>query len=517
MSYVLARNFRRFRAGRVATAVRDNERAAAALGVNPRVAKLSAFTLSGALAGLAGGLYVIAQQGIGFNGYNVENSFAVFSMVVVGGLGSLPGALIGAIYYEGCQYFLTGGAQLLATGAGLTLLIMFVPGGLGEILFNLRDLVLRRIAVARGLSVPFFTARAGAAGETILRPDDDTGAVAPTPVTPRVAAVNGDRAPQLLVCHGLDAGYDKVQVLFHVDLDVGDGEIVALLGTNGSGKSTVLRVLSGLLAADQGSVHYAGTDITRADPIDRVRQGIVMVPGGRGVFPSLTVAENLRMGGWLRRHDPRTLGATPPGSSDYSRCSSDGSGTRAGDLSGGEQQMLTLSQALLCEPRLLLIDELSLGLAPTVVAGLLDVVRELAMAGTTIVVVEQSLNVAASLAQRGVFLERGAVRFNGRTAELAERPDLARSVFLAIGTGQRAVGPTTIVATRRFASPSTTSPSTSAGSSLSTTSASRPGPAKCSGSSARTGRGRQRSSTCARASCAPTRGRSSSTARTSRR
>jgi ABC-type branched-subunit amino acid transport system ATPase component/ABC-type branched-subunit amino acid transport system permease subunit len=448
ISLLLARNFRRFRPGRVTTAVRDNERGAAAFGVSPRGAKLTAFAFSGGLSGLAGGLYVVAQQGIGFNGYNVENSFAVFTMVVVGGLGSLPGALIGALYYEGCQYFLSGSAQLLATGAGLTFLIMFFPGGLGEIVFRGRDALLRALARRRRLVVPSFTERAGAAGETLAGATQDSAtqvsatrataslngadhAAPAQPLDPVLPAlVFDDTVPDVIFsCQGLDAGYGTVQVLFSVDVAVGNGEILALLGTNGAGKSTVLRAMSGLLPASAGRVILDGEDITRMDPLERVRQGLVMVPGGRGVFPSLTVTENLRLGGWLRRRDPALAAATRD-VLDLFPALERRLGTRASDLSGGEQQMLTLGQALLCRPRVLMIDELSLGLAPTIVAELLGVVRRLAEEGTTVVVVEQSLNVAAALAGRGVFLERGEVRFTGPVAELAERPELARSVFL---------------------------------------------------------------------------------------
>jgi ABC-type branched-subunit amino acid transport system ATPase component/ABC-type branched-subunit amino acid transport system permease subunit len=448
VSYLLARNFRRFRTGRTTTAVRDNERGAAAFGVSSRAAKLTAFTFSGALSGLAGGLYVVAQQGIGFNGYNVEYSFAVFTMVVVGGLGSLPGALIGALYYEGCQYFLTGAAQLLATGAGLTLLIMFVPGGLGELVFRLRDAALRALAARRGIAVPSLSERAGAAGESLLPtgPDDT-----PPAGLPATRPFEDPVTVPMLACRGLNAGYDGVQVLFDVELSAGAGDVLALLGTNGAGKSTVLRAISGLLASKGGTVLFDGTDISGLDPVARVKRGLVTVPGGRGVFPSLTVHENLRLGGWLRRRDP-SLARSTDEVLELFPALAHRLETRAADLSGGEQQMLTLAQALLCRPKVLMIDELSLGLAPTVVAELMEVVRRLAEDGITVIVVEQSLNVAAALAERGVFLERGQVRFVGSVSELVERPDIARSVFLraAVTDGGRDRAPLETDAPPRF-------------------------------------------------------------------
>ncbi len=420
--YLVARNFRRLRAGRVSVAVRDNERGAAAFGVRPYAAKLTAFCLSGALAGVAGGLYVVGQRGIGFSGYNPELSIVVFTMVVVGGLGSLPGALLGALYVEFAQYFLkNGAAQLLATGAGLLVLLMIVPGGLGEVVFRLRDRLLIALARVRRISVPSFTVRASASGESVHVPATD-------PVE-RVPVNTPERHP-LITCARLDASYGSLQVLFGVDLSVDQGEILALLGTNGAGKSTVLRVMAGLMPPVAGQLLYDGRDISREDTVSRVRAGLVMVPGGRGVFPSLTVMENLRLGGWLQRHDPEALRRQTARVLELFAPLSRRLHTRAAELSGGEQQMLTLAQALLCRPKVLLIDELSLGLAPSVVAELLEVVRKLAGSGTTVVLVEQSLNVAAALAARAVFLERGQVRFCGSTADLADRPGLARSVFL---------------------------------------------------------------------------------------
>jgi ABC-type branched-subunit amino acid transport system ATPase component/ABC-type branched-subunit amino acid transport system permease subunit len=426
--YLLARNFRRTRAGRVAVAVRDNERGAAAFGVSPRRAKLVAFAFSGALAGVAGGLYGVALRGIGFSGFDPEKSVVVFTMVVVGGLGSLPGALLGALYVEGAQYFLSGAAQLLATGAGLLLLLMVVPGGLGEVAYSIRDRLLSMVAAARSIEVPSLRRSATPSSGSLSE-----GAVEDLPEglpEVRAEATPVEEAAPLLRCHGVDAAYGQVRVLFGVDFEVAENEVLALLGTNGAGKSTVLRVISGLMRPQAGNVVFAGRDISAMDPVERVKAGIVTVPGGRGVFPSLSVTENLRLGSWLSRHDQRAVESGRRRVLELFEALTHRLDTQAGSLSGGEQQMLTLAQALLCRPKLLLIDELSLGLAPTVVAELLQVVRQLADEGTTIVVVEQSLNVAATLAPQAVFMERGQVRFRGPTAELAERPDLARAVFL---------------------------------------------------------------------------------------
>ena len=243
----------------------------------------------------------------------------------------------------------------------------------------------------------------------------------------------------MLHVSGLTASYGSLQVLFGVDLDIAEGEIVALLGTNGAGKSTVLRAVAGLIPSTDGKVSLDGADLAGV-PTDRIAaSGFSLMPGGRGVFPTLTVEENLRLATWLLRSDPAGAAAAREEMLDLFPALRERIGIMAGNLSGGEQQMLSLAMAFVTKPKVLCIDELSLGLAPTVVAQLCDRVRAIHAAGTTIVLVEQSVNVALLLAERAVFLEKGEVRFRGPTAELLERPDLLRSVF--IGAGRHESGP----------------------------------------------------------------------------
>jgi branched-chain amino acid transport system ATP-binding protein len=238
----------------------------------------------------------------------------------------------------------------------------------------------------------------------------------------------------LLQIEGIDVSYGQTQVLFGVDLEIGEGEMVALLGTNGAGKSTVLRAVAGLTPPTRGTVRFAGRDITKLDAAATSRLGITQVPGGRGVFPSLSVAENLRVAGWSRRKERADLQARQEQCLEWFPALQRRWDTAAGDLSGGEQQMLSLSQALLSRPRLLMIDELSLGLAPTVVEDLLQIVRAIHDDGAAVVLVEQSVSTALRLADRAVFLEKGEIRFEGPTAELLERDDILRAVYLR-GTG----------------------------------------------------------------------------------
>jgi len=234
---------------------------------------------------------------------------------------------------------------------------------------------------------------------------------------------------KLLLVRGVEVSYGGVQVLFGVDLEVGEGEVVALLGTNGAGKSTLLNAISGVTEADRGAVIFDGRDITHAPPNEIAALGIAQAPGGKGVFPSLTVAENLELAAWLHRKGDR--GDALARVHELFPVLQTRRADPAGDLSGGQQQMLALAMAFLSRPRLLMVDELSLGLAPVVVGQLLPILQDLRAQGTTIILVEQSVNVALEVADEAFFLEKGEVRFTGPTAELLERPDILRSVFLA--------------------------------------------------------------------------------------
>jgi ABC-type branched-subunit amino acid transport system ATPase component/sugar phosphate permease len=234
----------------------------------------------------------------------------------------------------------------------------------------------------------------------------------------------------LLQVRNLDFSYGLVQVLFDVHLDVRRGEILALLGTNGAGKSTLLRAISGLALPDRGVVRLDGRNVTYTTAEDRVRFGVVQVPGGKAVFSDLTVYENLIAGAYSYIWETDRVAARVREVLELFPRLAERLDQPAGTLSGGEQQMLALAKALLLDPQVLLIDELSLGLAPVIVQDLLAVVERLRADGMTIVIVEQSVNVALSVADRAVFMEKGEVRFEGPAAELLHRDDLVRAVFL---------------------------------------------------------------------------------------
>jgi len=248
---------------------------------------------------------------------------------------------------------------------------------------------------------------------------------------------------KLLLVRNVDVSYDNVQVLFGVNLEIDEGEIVALLGTNGAGKSTLLKAIAGVVPADAGAIVFDGRDATYTPPHEVAARGIVMVPGGQGVFPSLTVAENLRLATWLINSHHERVAATESVLERFPVLR-DRLDQPAANLSGGQQQMLTLGMALLAKPRLLMIDELSLGLAPSIVAELLEAVKALKELGVTIILVEQSVNVALTVAETAYFMEKGEIRFHGPTSDLLQRPDVLRSVFLeGAASVERATEPRT--------------------------------------------------------------------------
>ncbi|MFN2465606.1 MAG: ATP-binding cassette domain-containing protein, partial [Candidatus Dormibacteria bacterium] len=292
------------------------------------------------------------------------------------------------------------------------------------------------VAARRGIEVPSLLA-----DRRVEDPDSPLDAVHAADHKHKTMVVDEDA---ILVCHGIDVAYDSVQVLFGVDLQVKRGEVVALLGTNGAGKSTLLKAVSGLVATARGTITFDGEDISNCTPTRAAQRGIVQVPGGRGIFPTLTVADHFTLAGWLLKDRAELEAAREKVLNSFPRLR-DRYQQLAGNLSGGEQQQLAVGMAFVARPKMLIIDELSLGLAPLVVEQLLEFVREINAGGTTVLLVEQSVNVALTVASRAYFMEKGEVRYEGAAADLLERGDIVRSVFLE-GAGRKKTGGAAAVA-----------------------------------------------------------------------
>jgi ABC-type branched-subunit amino acid transport system ATPase component/sugar phosphate permease len=324
--------------------------------------------------------------------------------------------------------------RLRSTGYAMVGLYLALVGGLGGaiLLGIVSDITNTRMAVAIVAPASCLIAAALLAhGSRFVRQDiarSVADLMEERDERERVAA--GGEIPVLQV-HNIDFSYGQVQVLFDVSLEVQRGEVLALLGTNGAGKSTVLRVISGIALPTRGVVRLNGKNVTFTDAELRVRSGIVQVPGGKAIFPTLTVGENLVAGAYGFVWDTERVQSRVDEVLDLFPVLRDRLDQAAGTLSGGEQQMLALAKALLLDPEILIIDELSLGLAPVVVQQLLEIVERLKERGITMIIVEQSVNVALSIADRAIFMEKGQVRFEGPAQDLLERDDLVRAVFFS--------------------------------------------------------------------------------------
>jgi branched-chain amino acid transport system ATP-binding protein len=232
----------------------------------------------------------------------------------------------------------------------------------------------------------------------------------------------------ILSVEQLQVAYGGIRAVKGIDLKVEQGELVCLIGANGAGKTTTLRAITGLVRAAAGTVRYDGTDITRLKPHEIARRGLALVPEGRGVFAQLTIEENLAMGAYARSDsaavatDVERMFALFPRLKERRR-------QTAGTLSGGEQQMLAIARALMSRPKLLLLDEPSMGLAPLMVEKIFDVVRTIASEGVTLLLVEQNARLALEISRRGYVLEGGLVTLTGEGRTLLHDPRI-REAYL---------------------------------------------------------------------------------------
>ncbi|AZK46299.1 ABC transporter ATP-binding protein [Paenibacillus lentus] len=235
----------------------------------------------------------------------------------------------------------------------------------------------------------------------------------------------------ILEIKNLSVNYGVISAVKQMNLHIQPGEIVALIGTNGSGKTSALRSISGLNKELQGQVWFEGKEITKLEPHQIVKRGISQVPEGRGVFPDLTVLENLKLGAYVRKDkaaiatDIQSMFALFPRLEERKK-------QLAGTMSGGEQQMLAIARALMARPKLLLLDEPSMGLAPLIVKEIFAAIRQVNEEGVSVLLVEQNATMALATAHRGYVMETGSIVVEGEAAELKNN-DVVKSVYLGIG------------------------------------------------------------------------------------
>ncbi len=420
--------------------------------------ELGLLTIPAALTGIAGGLY----GGTLVDRLTRVNPSRVIYIVAVFGLVAAPWPLLYILtpplwVIVGALAVISFGASMIGPSAAVVN-VQVIPANIRTFGLQLTDLSrlvgpVLWLPIARQLNgdygydaiwiMAFLLSLVGAAIDLSAAPFfelDMRAAFAKSVASQEYQRAKLSGETKLLVARNLDVYYDNVQVLFDVDFDVEEGEILALLGTNGAGKSTVLRAMCGVQPARSGAVIFDGRDITQMPSNEIAARGVIEMPGGRGIFPSMSVRENLLLGNWMS-DDVEDAKARMREVFEIFPRLTERLDVPAGTLSGGEQQQLSLAQAFLCKPKMLLIDELSLGLSPAVVGQLVEIVKEINRRGVTVIVVEQSVNVALTIADKAIFMEKGEVRFYGPTQDLLDRPDILRAVYVK-GTGALTSGTT---------------------------------------------------------------------------
>jgi ABC-type branched-subunit amino acid transport system ATPase component/ABC-type branched-subunit amino acid transport system permease subunit len=377
-------------------AMRNNEHASQMLGINPLFYRTLISGLCGAMAAIAGciggwrGGYVTPEIAFDLN-------YAILAQIapILGGIYTVPGPILGSIAVvilsEATRLLLAHeGYGLLIYGLVLALAIKYMPHGLYAML--VRSKPAQRAAAVQ------MPAIATSASGLQQAEQIDAGAE--------------------LVVRGLSAGYGEAQVLRDVSFRLDRGEVVCLLGPNGAGKTTLTRALMGLLNSG-GEISYRGENLSGAPPHARVERGLALVPEGRQVFPNLSVEDNLLLGAYVKRARKARLAKLDEVYALFPRLS-ERRHQQAGLMSGGEQQMLALGRAMMSEPKLLILDEPSLGLAPKVIVSVFDAIRKIAASGISILIVEQNAFAALSVAQRFYVLGRGQIVRNGDQADIQD-------------------------------------------------------------------------------------------------
>ena len=458
---VIVGGLRASRLRRALIAGRDNEQAAASLGVNLLQLRIEGFAVAGFLAALGGGLLAYANGSVDSDAFGTQYSVGVFLLIVIGGLTSVQGPALGAVAYGLAQQLGVFWVALL-NGLGTLIVLTLRPTGLAGAVAAGRDAVIRIIQHLQGTDANAHRVARGAAKIAIA----DRGARADVvPVQYRVLGngfgpvagtrlrtVAGVSAPAsaaddalplvedatndaLLACHRVEVGYDGVRAVTGVSFALRPGQVLAVVGTNGSGKTSLLRGIAGLEPLAHGVVTLDGADMTAALPHVRARAGLAFVPGGAAVLPSMSVRENLQLAAWELPDDgAQTAIAELVAEFPLLAARMD---TAAGNLSGGEQQALAIAQAFVRRPRVLLIDELSLGLSPEALDSVMNLVKRAADGGACVVLVEQSISSAMDIADLAVFLDSSEVRYHGPATNLREYPELFAAIAFGASRGLR--------------------------------------------------------------------------------
>ena len=411
------------------SATRDNARAAAAAGINTVETRLAAFVFAGMLAGVAGGLHAVALRGIGQSTYPARRACCVFSMAVIGGVSSLGGTLAGVALVQWTGYLFPE-AQLLLTGVGLLAILLVIPGGLAQAFERLRDRFVHAVAT------PPRHGRARRRSRRSSRPSSRatwprSAATPPVPASWWAACAASGWAPTCSPATASRPSYGSLQVLFGVDIERRARRAA------GPARHQRRRQVDRCSSRSPACCRRPAARVTlrRARHHRPARRGdrpagLSLMPGGRGVFPTLTVDENLRLACWMLRHDPARPQAPRREALAHVPDPRRALDQLAGDLSGGEQQQLSLAMAFVTRPKLLLIDELSLGLAPTVVDRWSTRCARSTTAAPRWWSSSSRSTWPCCWPSGRVFLEKGQVRFRGPTAELLDRPDILRAVFI---------------------------------------------------------------------------------------
>ncbi|RFU85838.1 ATP-binding cassette domain-containing protein [Streptomyces triticagri] len=395
--------------GRAMLAVRSAPAAALASGVSVVRTKLLLFTLSAGLAGFGGVMYASYNTRVTATDFTAMTGLIWLAVVVAAGVRRPQFAVVAGLVFALVPHVL---ADYVTESAHLPV-----------ILFGLAGLALANDPDGYCAALPTRLHRRRAARAGAARADAPP--VERAVPSPRPAPEAPDSGPPALELRGVHAGYDGASVLHGVDLAVHGGEILALLGPNGAGKSTTCRVAAGLLSSSSGRVYVAGRDATDGGPVARSRAGVLLAPEGRGIFPALSIEENLT----LHLPDRADRDAV------YGRFAglADRRGVAAGSLSGGEQQLLALAPLLQKPPQVLIADEPSLGLAPRVVDEVFTLLRELRAAGTALLLVEEKAAEILGVADTVAYLSQGRVSWCGPRAEV--RTERLTEAYLGIAGG----------------------------------------------------------------------------------